>query len=299
MADTSDHPDPTAARPGTCAFVLGGGGALGACEVGMVRALLEAGIRPDLVVGTSVGAINGAVVAADPTVRAAEQLAELWAGLGRSGVFSGSVFNRLQVAARSRTHLYSSAPLRRLLEEHLPPGLELIEQLPVPYQCVAASIERAAEHWFSKGPLVDAVLASCAVPGLLGPVKVGDEHFLDGGLANSIPVGRAVALGADTVYVLQVGRIEQPLSVPRLPWEVASVSFEIARRHRFARDMADLPPGVEVHLLPTGGPVGRTGAAGQLRHRDFGLSAERIDRAHRATAAYLAEGRGGARAAEA
>jgi NTE family protein len=289
MAETSDYRDRTTEPAPTCAFVLGGGGALGACEVGMLRALLEAGIKPDLVVGTSVGAINGAVVAADPTVEAAEQLAGLWAGLGRSGVFSGSMFGRLQVAARSRTHLYSSAPLRRLLEAHLPPGVDRIEQLPVPYQCVAASIERAAEHWFSRGPLVDAVLASCAVPGLLAPVKVGDEHFLDGGLANSIPVGRAVALGARTVYVLQVGRIEQPLSVPRLPWEVAAVAFEIARRHRYARDMADLPPGVEVHLLPSGGPVGRSGTAGQLRYRDFGLSGERIDRAYRATAAYLAD----------
>ncbi|MFC1409560.1 patatin-like phospholipase family protein [Streptacidiphilus sp. N1-12] len=270
-----------------CAFVLGGGGALGACEVGMLQALLEAGVRPDLVVGTSVGAINGAVVAADPSTGAVDRLAGLWGSLGRAGVFSGSVLGRVRVAARSRTHLYSSTPLRRLLEEYLP--AEHIEELTVPYQCVAASIERAAEHWFSKGPLVDAVLASCAVPGLLAPVEVGGEHFLDGGLTNSIPVGRAVALGARTVYVLQVGRIEQRLRVPRLPWEVASVSFEIARRHRFARDMEDLPPGVEVHVLPSGGPLGRTGAAAQLRHRDFGLSAERIDRAYQASAAYLAD----------
>ena len=286
MADTSDSA--TARNPaGSCAFVLGGGGALGASEVGMLWALLAEGITPDLVVGTSVGAINGAVVAADPTVGAVDRLAELWTGLGRSGVFSGFLLGRLRVAARSRTHLYSSAPLRRLLEEHLP--VERIEGLAVPYQCVAASIERAAEHWFTEGPLVDAVLASCAVPGLLPPVQVAGEHFLDGGLTNSIPVGRAVALGARTVYVLQVGRIEEPLTVPRLPWEVASVAFEIARRHRFARDMADLPSGVEVHVLPSGGPVGRSGAAGQLRHRDFGRSEERIDRAYRASCAYLAE----------
>ena len=278
----------TAARA-RCAFVLGGGGALGACEVGMLRALLEAGITPDLVVGTSVGAINGAAIAAEPTLKAVERLAELWGSLGRSGVFSGSVLGRLRTAARTRTHVYSSAPLRRLLEEHLPVGTDLIERLPVTFQCVAASIERAAEHWFSEGPLVDAVLASCAVPGLLAPVKVGDEHFLDGGLTNTIPVGRAVALGARTVYVLQVGRIEEPLVAPKLPWEVAAVAFEIARRHRFARDMADLPPGVEVHLLPSGGPTGRSGAVGQLRYRDFGLSARRIDRAYQATTAYLAD----------
>jgi NTE family protein len=97
----------------------------------------------------------------------------------------------------------------------------------VPFQCVAASIERAAEHWFASGSLVDAILASAAVPGVLPPVRVGDEHFLDGGLVNSIPVGRAVALGATTIYVLQVGRIERSLEVPRRPWEVATVAFEI------------------------------------------------------------------------
>ena len=269
-----------------CAFVFGGGGALGAYQVGMLAALVEAGVRPDLVVGTSVGAINGAAIAADPSPAAVERLAALWGTLGRSGIFAGSVFGRIRVAARSRTHLYSSGPLRGLLETSLP--VKDIEDLPVSFQCVAAGIETAAEHWFSSGPLIPAVMASCAVPGLLPPVEIGGEHFLDGGLTNSIPVGRAVALGARTVYVLQVGRIEQPLQVPRVPWQVAAVSFEIARRHRFTRDMADLPPGVQVHVLPTGAADGGEDIAARgLRHRDFGLSAQRIERAHLATAAYL------------
>jgi NTE family protein len=254
----------------------------------MLRALLETGITPDLVVGTSVGAVNGAVVSAAPTLEAVDGLADLW---GQVRVFSGSLIGQMNRVARSRTHLYSAEPLRHLLEEHLPAGASRIEELPVRFQCVAASIERAAEHWFTEGPLVDAVLASCAVPGLFPPVRMDGEHFLDGGLANSIPVGRAVALGARRVFVLQVGRIEEPLAVPRAPWEVASVAFEIARRNRFARDMEDLPPGVEVHLLPTGGPIGRSGARGQLRYRDFALSALRIDRAYQASAAYLADRR--------
>ena len=80
-----------------------------------------------------------------------------------------------------------------------------------------------------------AVLASCAVPGLLPPVEIGGEHGFHGGLVDSIPVGRAVALGASTVYVLQVGRIDRPLAVPRRPWQVGLVAFEIARRHLFTR----------------------------------------------------------------
>ena len=267
------------------AFVLGGGGVLGAGEVGMLRALLEAQVVPDLVVGTSVGALNGAFLAADPTVEATVRLADLWRGLsGEGGVFAGSVGQRLGTALRSRTHLHPGRPLRELLSRHLP--VERIEDLQVPFQCVAACIERAAEHWFSQGPLADAVLASAAVPGLLAPVRIGDEHFFDGGLVNSIPISRAVELGATTVFVLQVGRVERPLTVPTRPWEVGLVAFEIARRHRFATDMASLPPSVTVHVLPNGDDVPQ--GVAQLRYRDARRVGTRVDHAHEATTAYLA-----------
>ena len=271
--------------PAPAAFVLGGGGVLGAGEVGMLRALLEAGVVPDLVVGTSVGALNGAFLAADPTVDATRRLADLWRRLSKQGgVFAGSLGERLGTAVRSRTHLHRTDPLRDLLEENLP--ARRFEDLRVPFSCVAASIERAAEHWFTEGPLVPAVLASAAVPGLLAPVRIGEEHFLDGGLVNSIPISRAVELGAGTIWVLQVGRVSQPLAVPTRPWEVALVAFEIARRHRFATDMASLPDGVQVHVLPTGDEVPQGRA--QLRYRDTSAVTRRVDRAHAATAAYLA-----------
>ena len=106
--------------PGTVAFVLGGGGVLGATQVGMLRALLEAGIRPDLIVGTSVGAVNGAVFAADPTAAGVGQLAQLWASMSDAGMFSDTVLSRATTLARHRTHLYSPAPFRQQLEEHLP-----------------------------------------------------------------------------------------------------------------------------------------------------------------------------------
>jgi NTE family protein len=273
-------------RAGKVAFVLGGGGVLGAHEVGMLQALDEAGIRPDLVVGTSVGALNGVVVAADPT-GAVPRLAGMWRGGVVSEAFAGSLFGRVATLARSGTHLHPNEPLRRLLEELLP--VTRIEELAVPFQCVAASIERAAAHWFTSGPIVPAVLASAAVPGLLPPVQVGEEHFLDGGLVHSIPVSRAVLLGADTVYVLHVGRIERPLEVPRRPWEVGLVAFEIARRHRFAEDMASLPPGVTVHVLPAGVEAGQRGAElSQLRYRAVSRVDEHIERAYKASAAYLA-----------
>jgi NTE family protein len=152
---------------------------------------------------------------------------------------------------------------------------------------VAACIERAAEQWFSEGPLADAILASAAVPGILPPVVIGGEHYLDGGIVNSIPISRAVELGATEIYVLHVGRVERPLTAPRTPLQVAFVAFEIARRHRFARDLATLPPGVTAHVLPTGEPASRRSELAQLNYRDFKAVARRIDRAYRATAAHL------------
>jgi len=268
------------------AFVLGGGGVLGAHEVGMLQALAEARIRPDLIVGTSVGAINGVLVAADPD-GAVTRLGELWRDSAVGEAFAGSLFGRVATLARSGTHLHSNVPLRRLLEELLP--VRRIEDLGVPFQCVAASVERAAAHWFTDGPIVPAVLASAAVPGLLPPVRIGREHFFDGGLVHSIPVGRAVALGAREVYVLQVGRIDTPLAVPRRPWEVGLVAFEIARRHRFAEEMASLPDHVRVHVLPAGINGARAGAElSQLRYRDFSRVDKHIERAYEASAAYLA-----------
>jgi NTE family protein len=270
------------------AFVLGGGGGpLGAHEVGMLQALIERGIRPDRVLGTSVGAINGAAVAADPSVAGVERLTEMWSAIDRSDVLGGSVLGRLATLARTRTHLHDVAPLRELLAGGLP---ERFEELALPFQCVAASIERACEHWFADGPLVDAVLASAAVPGLLPPVEIGGEHFIDGGIVNSIPVSRAVELGATRIFVLHVGRVDRPLEPPRWPWEVGLVAFEIARRHRFIGDLAALPDGLEVHVLPTGqqDPPRYTDLS-QFRYRDTSHVRERIALAAEATARYLDE----------
>ena len=270
------------------AFVLGGGGLLGASEVGMLRALVHADVRPDLIVGTSVGAINGAVFASAPGGHVVDRLETMWSSLSRDDIFGGSALRQVSTLARTRTHTHSSEPLRDLLASILGED-RLIEDLSIPFQCVAASIERAAEHWFRRGSVVEAVLASSAVPGLLPPVDIGGEHFFDGGLVHSIPIGRAVALGARTVYVLHVGRIERPLQPPTRPWEVAMVAFEIARRHRFAADMAAVPDNVTVHVLPTGDPEPPKYAdLSTLRYRDTARVPERIQLAQQSAAAYLA-----------
>ena len=249
----------------------------------MLRALLERDILPGLVVGTSIGAINGAAIAAEPTLEMLDRLEAVWRRLGKERLFD-SPFRIAGRLIRERTHLNSDLPLRRLLHRLMP--VTKFEEMAVPFQCVAACIERAAEHWFASGPLLEAVLASSAVPGIFPPVAIDGEHYLDGGLVNSLPVGPAVQLGARRIFVLHVGRIEQPLQPPRRPWEVALVAFEVARRHRFTRDLAEAPDDVEVHLLPTG--AASTPIA-NVRYRDFRSAALRIERAYAATATYLAQ----------
>jgi NTE family protein len=250
----------------------------------MLRALLERGITPDLVLGTSVGALNGAMVARDPSLDVIERITELWLAAGRDSTGYGDrALRTVRRAVSTGTHLYSPKPLTQRLREEF--GDLLIEDLPVRFQACAASIERATEHWFESGPVVDAVVASAAVPGLLPPAKVGTEHFLDGGIVNSIPLGRAVQLGATTVYVLQVGRIDRPLTAPKRPWEVARVSFEIARRHRFVREMEELPDGVRAHVLPARGTSSRDDSF--LGTRDFSSVRERIDATYAASSDYL------------
>ena len=251
----------------------------------MLRALAEAGIKPDLVVGTSVGAINGVFIAAAPD-QAAERLTALWEGDSLRLAFSETLLGRAGRLLKSGTHLHSLEPLERLLSSELP--CDQFADLALPFQCVAASIEGASARWFDRGPVVPAVMASCAVPGLLPPVAVDGEHYFDGGLVDSIPVGRAVALGADVVYVLQVGRIESPLAVPTRPWQVGLVAFEIARRHRFHEEMASLSAGgaVRVHVLPTGGDT-QTPGLSQFRYRDTARVGASISRAYAASASYL------------
>ncbi len=253
----------------------------------MLRALFEREIRPDLVLGTSIGAFNGALVASQPEPEVIGRLTELWASVSnaREAGYGDTPLRTVRRAMQSGTHLWSAEPLRQRLEEEL--GESTFEELPVTFQVCAASIERSAEHWFSTGRVVDAVVASAAVPGLLPPAKVGDEHYLDGGIVNSVPLGRAVELGATRVFVLQVGRFDRPLKPPRRPWEVARVSFEIARRHRFVRELAELPDGVECHVLPARGTSARDDTF--LGTRDFASVQERIEATYDASRDYLAE----------
>ena len=270
------------------AFVMGGGGRWGAVEVGMLQALVEADIHPDLVLGTSIGAFNGSVIADRPGEVGVKRLVDLWQSLSEADVFRGALIDRIVNVATLQPAIHKTEELQLVLE-HVHGTGKQIEDLEIPFQCVAASIEKSGEHWFTEGPLLDAILASAAVPALFPPVEIDGEHFYDGGLVNSVPLDRAVKLGAEVIYVLQVGRIEAPLRPPERLHESALIAFEIARRHMFARALQNMPSDVELHVLPSGNPVSFDDRR-QIKWKDIGNTSQLVEGAYVATREYLTEG---------
>lgn len=282
----SRYHEPMSRNDHTLAWVLGGGGLRGASEVGMAKALASKGLQPDLIVGTSIGSLNGAVLASAPIEQSVLWLSEMWGRMQGSAVFGESMFNRARHMLNHWTHFHSNEPLRQLVDESV--SFAKLEDAYTTIQTCAACIETSTEHWFTEGPVADAVLASCALPGILPPVELDGRHYIDGGVVNSIPVSRAIELGATEVYVLHVGHIDDPLKAPRHPWDVAMVSFEIARRHRFHREIETARENVNIHVLPTGKPPGRFNDPAKLRYNQAKAIQVHIDTAERATLEYLA-----------
>ena len=273
----------------TTAFVLGGGGVLGAVEVGMLRALFERDITPDLVLGTSIGALNGAMVARDPDAVGDRQAHRAVAAAPAPAAPRCTATARCAPSAgpcRPAPTCGRPTPLKQALVDEF--GDLTFEELPVRFQVCAASIERAAEHWFDSGPVVDAVVASAAVPGLLPPAKVGDEHYLDGGIVNSIPLGRAVQLGA-VAGLRAPGRPDRPAadacrsgrgrsrgSPSRSPGGTGSTASS-----------PSCPRASRRTSCPRAARRARTTSL--LGSRDFSGVQERIDVTYEATVAYLDE----------
>jgi NTE family protein len=254
----------------------------------MAKVLASRGLEPNLIVGTSIGSLNGAVLASGPIDQSVQRLTQMWQQMQASAVFSESILNRFQNLLNHWTHFHSNEPLKELVQRWVP--FSKLEEAHIAIQTCAACIETSTEHWFSYGSVVDAVLASCALPGVLPPVEVGGMHYIDGGIVNSIPVSRALELGATEIYVLHVGHIDDPLKVPRHPWDVAMVSFEIARRHRFHRELETARENVKIHVLPTGKPPGRYNDPAKLRYNQGEAIQAHIDAAERATLDYLEQG---------
>jgi len=267
---------------GSTAFVLGGGGNLGAIQVGMLRALVQRGIVPDALFGCSVGAINAAALAADPTTTGVEQLTEIWSQLDSEVVCPPGRLSGLLLLTRKYRSLQSNDALRRLLETSL--SYRDIEQTPIPVEVVATSLRTGRDHWFTKGPIIPAVLASAALPAVFPPVEIDGERFIDGAVVDNVPISRAVKGGFTRIYVLHVGNFDRPRPEPKRPIDALLQSFSIARNYRFQAERDAPPEGVELNVLPSIDP-------GPIKPNDFGKSKGLIERAYAATSAFLEGGR--------
>lgn len=264
-------------KPRRTAFVLSGGGNLGALQVGMLRALFERRIEADLILGCSVGALNGAAVASDPSLGMVGRLQDLWRELADKDVMPNGIGPTIQLARRG-VAIHDNVALRQVIESSL--SARTFEQLVVPFQCVAAAVVEGTETWFDSGPLVDPILASSAIPAVYPPVEIGGIKYLAGAIVNDVPVARAVELGCDRIFVLHVGSWDRPRPEPKRPIDMAVYAYWLARRSRFQRDLAAIPRSIEVLVLPPG-------ATPLIKYNDFGHSDDMIMSAYEATAAFL------------
>jgi NTE family protein len=183
------------------AFVLSGGASLGAIQVGMLQALYERGITADLLIGTSAGALNGEFLASRPqTVDTALELGRVWRGLSRGQIFPLSALTGALGFLGMRAHLVPDSGLRSLVSRHA--VVERLEETTVPLHVIATDVLTGEEVRLSQGPLLEAVMASSAIPGVLPPVEIGGRLMMDGGVANNVPLSHALELGARRIYVL-------------------------------------------------------------------------------------------------
>src|SRR5438105_5492934 len=240
------------------AFVLSGGASLGAVQVGMLHALYERDIVPQLIVGTSVGAVNGAFIASRPqTVETAEKLAEIWRNVRRGQIFPLNPLSGLLGFLGTRDHLVPASGLRRLLVEHS--QHQRLEQMPIEFHVVAVDVVTGEELLLSRGPALDAVLASAAIPAVLPPVAWGHRTLMDGGVANNTPISHAVQLGAERIYVLPTGHACSLHEPPRgaLAMALHAITLLTDRRliediehHRDNAHLIVLPPPCALNIQP-------------------------------------------------
>ncbi len=216
-------------------FVLSGGGARGAAQVGMLRALLGAGIVPTAFVGCSVGALNAAFMACAPTAGQVELLAEKWTHLQSGDIFAGNVLTKAISLVRRRPYLYRSDGLQRLIQDWAP--VCRIEELPTPLRVVTTHLTAGLPVYHDSGILLDTLLASTALPAMFPPVDLPDlvagqpATHVDGGVADMVPLAGALGLNPTHVYVLDA-TIPPPIERPRSSLDVLVASLGIAVRIR-------------------------------------------------------------------
>jgi NTE family protein len=263
----------------TTAFVLSGGGSLGAVQVGMLQALADRGIRPDLLIGTSAGAVNAAFVAG-PGVwpDGLGELAQVWTELRRGDVFPIQPAHELLALSGFRSSLCSDRGIRRLVDAHL--AYRRLEDAAIPVHVVATDLITGMETLFSTGEARSAILASCAIPGVFPPVARGGSTYVDGGLADNAAISQAVNLGADTIYVLPGGNACALTRAPTHPVAIALQALTLLIQNQLIRDVAHYASRASLIVLPPLCPL-------EVAPLDFGRARQLIDRARGSTIAWL------------
>ncbi|HEV7177232.1 MAG TPA: patatin-like phospholipase family protein [Solirubrobacteraceae bacterium] len=238
------------------AFVFSGGASLGALQVGMLQALYERGIAPDLLVATSVGALNAAFVASRPqTVTTARELGRVWRNLQRDDIFPVSMGALVGGLCGRRNHLVPDRGLRQLVRRHL--EFDELAGAAIPLHLVAFNLIERRELLLSEGPAVDAAVAAASVPGVFPPVELADRLLIDGGVVNNTPISHAVELGAERIFVLPTrdpGSLTAP--APQTALDTAMYGHGLLIEDRLETDIARYSRDVELVVLPPANPAG-------------------------------------------
>ena len=263
----------------TTAFVLSGGASLGATQAGMLQALYERDIHPDVFVGTSAGAINAAFAAGRPsTVDTAIELQRIWLGLTRSQIFPASPLTAALGALGVRDHSFPPSGLQRVIERQC--DFARLEDAAVPVHVVAADVLTGEEVLLSHGPVVDALLASAAIPGVFPPVVWDGRLLMDGGVVDNVPIRHAVELGADRVFVLPAMGPSRLEEAPRGAVAAAMTAITRAITRRLQEDIGRFGGIVDLTVLPAPTVPG-------LLPTDFGHADELIEQGLRRARAEL------------
>jgi NTE family protein len=166
----------------------------------MLEALTERGVTPDLVIGTSVGSLNGAVIALNPN-GAANRLSHAWARITRHQVFPGGLLAQARTLQRTKTHLFPNTGLAAVIAEFIG-STTTFEDLSLPFAAVTMDVATASPYVIREGALQPALLASAAIPGIFPPFDLDGRRFYDGGVVANVPLQQALAMGARSLVVL-------------------------------------------------------------------------------------------------
>jgi NTE family protein len=267
--------------PRPIGYVLGGGASLGAIQVGMLQALSEHGAVPDLVAGTSVGSLNGAALALDPT-SGANRLSHVWARMTTAQIFPGGLLAQVRTLQQTKTHLFPNTGLAAVIEQFLGSRDRSFEDVVVPFAAVAMDVATERAHPIRHGPLLPALLASAAVPGIYPRVDHDGRRLYDGGMVANVPMRVAVDMGARSLVVLDCAFPSQ-LPVPGESLaEIMLFTALVAMRTQAVYEAPLVAEEVPVVYLP--GPAPRR----LISPLDFSHSDELIEASYEVARAFLA-----------